>query len=167
MANRIPESIRNEVRALWLRGGITDDALARQFHIRPGTLRSWKQNGDWLRLRDEIHGIVDVETKARVLKERIELNRKHDQLAEALEGMIVALMRKRTPDGSPSIDASAVRALASALAATQKVRRVATGIDRLPETPEAFGPTRIMFHPVHPDLLRAQGGDQRSARASA
>jgi transposase-like protein len=167
MANRIPDSIRNEVRALWLRGGITDEALARRFQIRPGTLRSWKHKDDWERLRDELHGIVDDEVRVRVLKERTELNRKHDHLAEALEGMIVALMRKRAPDGSPAADASAVRAMASALAATQKIRRVATGIDRLPETPEAFGPTRIMFHPVHPDLFRAQGGDPQSARASA
>jgi transposase-like protein len=150
MPARIPESVKLEARARWIRGGLSDEALARELGIRPGTLRAWKDKENWPALRDQLHGIVADEVQVRVMKERAALNQKHDQLGDALEAMIVRKMRDRGSDGSSSLEASDIRALAGALAATQRVRRIATGIDRLPERAESFGPTTIVFHPAMP-----------------
>src|SRR5262245_51866256 len=159
MPPRIPDSVKLEARAKWIRGGASDEAIARELGIRPGTLRAWKVAGHWIELRDQLHGIVDDEVRARVLKERMELNQKHDQLGAALEGMIVRAMRES------ALDPADLRSLASALAATQRVRRIATGIDKLPATKAEFGPTKIVFHPYPPEVFQQSGS--REAGLSA
>jgi transposase-like protein len=148
MPRRVPESVKLEARARWIRGGKSDEALARELGVRPATLRAWKQRENWQALRDELHGIVANEVQVRVMKDRAELNQKHDQLAAAIEGMLVKAMREG------GLDPAGLRAIASALAATQRVRRIATGIDRIPEKAQQRGPTTIIFEPAVPPLWR-------------
>jgi transposase-like protein len=159
MPPRVSESVRNEARARWIRGGKSDEAIARDLGIRPATLRAWKQKDNWPALREQLHGIVAEEVQVRVMKERADLNRKHDQLAEALEAMIVRAVREG------GLEPSGVRALASALAATQRVRRVATGIDRLPDKPTDFGPTTIIFEPAVPPPGSGRGAPPPTSAA--
>jgi hypothetical protein len=149
--------VKLEARARWIRGGKSDEAIARELGTRPATMRAWKQRENWPALRDQLHGIVADEVRARVLEERAELNHRHLNLADALEGMIVRAMRERAPDGSPTLDPAGIRSLATALAATQRVKRVATGIDHLPTKAAEFGPTKIVFEPAVPPPESTRG----------
>ena len=143
---------RSEARRLWLRGRMTDAEIAEQVGVqRADTIRDWRREEHWEDQKRELDRLVDEEIRDRQRKKVEALDVKYDQLGEALESLMVRLMRARAPDGSPEASAADVRSLAGALLALQKVRRVALGADNpLKVTPDV-PPIQIVYQERGPN----------------
>lgn len=118
-------SVRLQARELWLEGGRTDAQVAALVGVaRVDTVRDWRRAEDW----DGLRRAVDVATARRREAEaqdaRATLNRRHDQLGEAVESLVVRAMKS-----SQTPRAGEVRALAGALLIAQRIRRTALGLE--------------------------------------
>src|SRR5687768_16589404 len=146
MPERYDKRVREDARRLWLRGGLTDAEIATRASVqRADTIRDWRREDDWEAFKREIDPIVEAQIKARQLKRVDALDAKHDQLGEALESIAVRIMRARQPNGEPEMSAADVRSLAGALAAIQKIRRIAVGADNPIKTVAEVPIYRIIY----------------------
>jgi transposase-like protein len=126
---RYTKETRAAARRLWLRGGKTDQEIAGLIGVdRHDTIRDWRAREDWEADRHVMSGLVDDAVKQRLKKDLTELNDKHDRLAEVVEVVGARILTRKRPDGEPAATAADVRAIASALESTQKVRRMARGL---------------------------------------
>jgi transposase-like protein len=129
-----PPDIRARARDLWIAGGHTDAEIAGLLGVaRADTIRDWRREGVWEDLRRAVDTAASARAEAASRKAIEKLNRRYDQLAEAVEALVIRAMK-----ASGAVRAAEVRALAGAIAISQKVRRIANGA--ADESDEGRGP---------------------------
>lgn len=127
--NAYPDEVRVRARELWLRGGLSDEAVAEQLGVRrPGTVGAWRREERW----DELRRAVDAAAAVRVEAERNaakgKIDQRHDQIGEALEGLVVRCL-KSGGHAKPS----ELRAIAAVALMAQRLRRTANRMDDKPD----------------------------------
>lgn len=142
-----PPDLRARARELWLAGRTTDEAVAEQLGVaRKDTIRDWRREEGW----DDLKRAVDAATNVRMLREKAaakaKIDERHDQLAEALEALLVRSIKS---GGTPR--AGELRAFAAALETAQRVRRRANGMDEeQPAATAAASVRRVVFEIAKP-----------------
>lgn len=116
--------VRARARSMWLAGGMTDEQIAADLGLpRKDTVRDWRRDEDWGGLRHAVEVATAARLEAQKTAARAKVEQRYDQLAEALEALLIRAMRGISPRGAE------LRALASAAESMQRIRRTANGLD--------------------------------------
>jgi len=124
MPNEYPFEVRRKARLMWLSGRYSDLQIAAELKIpRADTIRDWRQEEGWGALARDIAQVIQTETKAGITKQQGEFRSKYDQLGKVLESRAIQAL------SNPSVAPRDLRAIASTLALTQRIRERALGAE--------------------------------------
>ena len=124
MPNEYPFEVRRRARRLWLSGKYTDEQIAAQRGLpRADTIRDWRNAEDWRPLAQDIAEVIRSETQAGIEKQKGEFRTKYDQIGKALESRAIRGLN------NTNLSPRDLKALAGALATTQRIREKALGAE--------------------------------------
>ena len=129
MPTKYGDDIRAQARRLRLAGRSAREIADELDIAQADTVRTWAKEGGWEQMRDEIERQVTERSADELGERRKGVDLRHDRLAEALESAMAKLLRARSANGDVALSGNELRALASTLATTQGIRRLALGLN--------------------------------------
>lgn len=131
--------LEHRAKTIFLEHRSTDEAIAAEIGADAATVAAWRIEGDWEFLAKMIDERVNAELSDVIVDRRIQMDRRHDSLAAALEGAAVRAIRKATTSGK-ELSPAEIRALAGTLAITQTIRRQTSAASETPESKRPSAP---------------------------
>ena len=129
MPSKYGDDIRAQARRQWIAGKSAREIAEELSISKSDTVRGWAREGEWDLMRDEIQRQVQEKAADELAERRKGVDLRHDRLAEAVESAMAKLLRARSANGDVSLSSNELRGLASTLATTQGIRRLALGLD--------------------------------------